>query len=66
MSSEPGYLRYELFGTAEDPTVFYVKDSWASPLAVDQHVRHLKASGYYDRAVALLAEPLTAVTLTEL
>ena len=27
VSSEPGYLRYELFGTAEDPTVFYVKDS---------------------------------------
>ena len=63
---ERGYVRYELFATAEDPTVFYVKDSWTSQTDVGLHVQQLKDKGYYDRAGALLAEPLTAVTLTEL
>lgn len=63
---EPGYLQYELFATVEDPTVFYVKDRWVDQPAVDRHVQHLQASGTYGRAVALLAEPITAVTLTEL
>jgi quinol monooxygenase YgiN len=63
---ERGCVRYELFGTAEDSTVFYVKDSWASPTDVDLHVQQLKSNGYLDRSVALLAEPQTAVTLTEL
>ena len=64
--TEPGCLQYELFATAEDLTVFYVKDQWVDQPAVDRHVQHLKASGSYGRAVALLAEPITAVTLTEL
>lgn len=64
--SELGYLSYELFATAEDPTTFYIKDSWVNQAAVNQHVQHLKASGSYDQAVALLAEPLAAVTLLSL
>lgn len=63
---ERGYVRYELFGTAEDSTIFYVKNSWVSQTDVDLHVQQLKSNGYLDRAVTLLAEPQTAVTLIEL
>ena len=63
---EQGFVRYELFGIAEDPAVFYVKDSWATQTDVDLHVQQLKAKGYLDRSADLLAEPTTAVTLIKM
>ena len=60
--SEPGSLAYEAFGT-EDPTTFYIEESWSSREDVDRHARRVETDGYVERSVDLLATPLATVTL---
>lgn len=64
--SEPGSLAYEAFGTEEDPTTFYIEESWSSREDVDRHARRVETDGYVERSVDLLATPLATVTLLEI
>ena len=63
--ASPGSLAYEAFGT-EDPTTFYIEESWSSREDVDRHARRVETDGYVERSVDLLATPLATVTLLEI
>ena len=64
--SEPGSLAYEAFGTEENLTTFYVKESWSSREDADRHARRVETDGYVERPVDLLATPFATVTLLEI
>jgi quinol monooxygenase YgiN len=64
--SEPGSPAYEAFGTKEDLTTFYVKESWSSREDADRHARRVETDGYVERSVNLLATPFATVTLLEI
>lgn len=57
VSSELGYLSYEVFQMKEDLRTFYVKESWSSREDVEKHVRRVEADGSTTRAAALLTQP---------
>ena len=56
----------ELSGTEEDPTTFYIKESWPSRGDADRHARRVETDGVLARSVNLLATPLATVTLLEI
>lgn len=64
--SEPGNRSYEVLASVANPLVFYIRDSWDSQLAIDEHLRLLTRRGDLDKVAGLLSEPLTAARLTAL
>ena len=45
MPAEPGCLHYEAYRVAEQPTTFYVIETWSSRADADRHVMLTQTDG---------------------
>ncbi|MBV9048170.1 MAG: antibiotic biosynthesis monooxygenase [Solirubrobacterales bacterium] len=61
--SEPGHISYEVFVVADDPTTFYVSETWASAEDATRHIELVQRTGAVEAIAPLLAESLHPLTL---
>ena len=60
---EPGCLDYVLFQIKENPSTFYVRESWRGQQALDTHVSLPHFQKFAAQMDSLLAEPLQLIYL---
>ena len=56
--AEKGCLQYDLHESQEEKGIFLFYENWASRDALDRHLQSQHITAAFDRAPALLAEPV--------